>query len=362
MIAIEMKPFMTRPRKLLAIKLRSLGESVVFSASLQALKDAFPETQIHVAVSTPWAPLLIHHPAVSRIWPVDRHQDRFARARAIARAALKLRQENFDCTVNFHASPSSATLAFATGARVRSIHFHSGKDKDRYSTVQIPDKGIIKSVLEKDFDAIRALGVSVSSSKYLPFITLKPSEMDEGFRTLASLELERPILVLGLGATRPTKSWPASRFAELAKLWRDTGGSVLLVTGPGESAQAAAVFELIGNKQRVSHLHDPSIRLLSAVFSQASVYAGNDSGVKHVAAASGLPTVSVFGPEDPLEWHVYPRDRHPYFYIDSLECRRDNLPGYPAWCSLQQCSVEKHRCMTEIDSAAVFEACRKVMK
>jgi heptosyltransferase-2 len=357
-----MKPFLTRPKKLLAIKLRSLGETVVFSASLQALKDAFPETQIHVAVTTAWAPLLIHHPAISRIWPIDRYEDKFARARAIARAALKMRAENFDCVVNFHASPSSATLAFATGARVRSIHFHSGKDKNRYSTVDIPDKGVIKSVLEKDFDAIRALGATVSSSKYAPFITLKPSEMDEGFRLLSSLELERPVLALGLGATRPTKSWPAGHFATLAKLWRDTGGSVLLVTGPGESGKAADVFQAIGDKQRVSHLHDPSIRLLSAVFSQCAVFAGNDSGVKHVAAASGLPTVSLFGPEDPLEWHVYPRELHPYFYIDSLPCRKDNPPGYPAWCSLQECVTEKHRCMTDIAPTSILEACRKVMK
>ncbi|MBU6375989.1 MAG: glycosyltransferase family 9 protein [Bdellovibrionales bacterium] len=357
-----MRPFLTRPKKLLAIKLRPLGETVIFSAALDALKNSYPDTQIHVAVTTEWAPLLIHHPAISRIWPVDRHEDKFARARAIARAAFKLRNENFDAALNFHASPSSATLAFATGAKVRSIHFHSAQDKNRYSTVDIPDRGLIKSVLEKDLDVIRALGLSIPVGKYRPFVSLKPSEMDEGFRLISSLGLRRPVMIIGLGATRPTKCWPENYFAELATRWRDEVGSVLLITGPSESERAAAVFKLIENNDRISHLHDPSIRLLSAVFSQASVFVGNDSGVKHVAAASGLPTVTLFGPEDPVEWHVYPRDNHPYFYIENLNCRRDNLPHYPAWCSIQECIQEKHRCMKEILPQSVYNSCKKVMK
>ncbi|NDD90542.1 hypothetical protein EBZ37_00430 [bacterium] len=169
-------------------------------------------------------------------------------------------------------------------------------------------------------------------------------------------------MVLGLGATRPTKCWPARYFAEVATRWRDEFGSVLLVTGPGESERASAVFEAIENNDGITHLHDPSIRLLAAVFSQSSVFVGNDSGVKHLAAASGLPTVTLFGPEDPVEWHVYSRELHPYFYIENLPCRRDHLPHYPAWCSIQECTIEKHRCMRELLPGPVYEAARKVMK
>ena len=357
-----MRPFLTRPKKILLIKLRSLGETVLSTASLQALKDAFPDTRIHAAVSSDWASLLVHHPAIDRIWPVDRHEDKLARARSIARAALKLRLENFDCVLNLHASPSSSTLAFATGAKVRAIHFHPGRKNDRYSTLEIPDKGTIKSVLEKDFDVVRALGVPVASEKYRPFITLKPSEMDEGFRLLSSANVPRPVLTIGLGANRPTKCWPLEHFAEVARRWRTAGGGVLLITGPGEADRMSRVLERIGDEEGISHLHAPDLRVLSAVFSQSSVHLGNDSGVKHLAAASGLPTVTLFGPEDPSEWHVYPQDRHPLFYIPDLPCRRDAPPNSPPRCVLEECTVEKHRCMVEISPAEVYEACRRVMK
>ncbi|MEN9724003.1 MAG: hypothetical protein RJB38_1989 [Pseudomonadota bacterium] len=358
-----MKPFLTRPKKILVIKLRSLGETIVMTAALDALKEAFPETQIQVAVTSTWAPLLIHHPAVSRIWPVDRHIDKLARGRAIARAALRLRSENLNGAVNFHASPSSATLAFATGARVRAIHFHGARDKDRYSTLEIPDKGKLKTMLERDFDAIRALGALVPSNRFWPRIVLKPSEMDEGFRELAELGLTRPVLALGLGASRPAKAWPTAHFAEVARKWSQAGGTVLLITGPGESERAQNVMAQIPpGSVTIASVHAPEIRKLAAILSQCSVFVGNDSGIRHLAAASGLPTVSLFGPEDPQEWSFYPAQNHVDFFLPGLVCRADHQPGNPEWCSLHECVVQNHRCMRGISADQVFEAARKVMR
>src|SRR5262245_7453241 len=93
------------PRKLLAMKLRSLGDTVLMTAPLFELRNAYPEAEIHVAVSSHWAPLLENHPAVDRIWTYERHPDRASRAKSLTKLALKLRRERFDCVVNFHASP-----------------------------------------------------------------------------------------------------------------------------------------------------------------------------------------------------------------------------------------------------------------
>jgi len=355
--------FLSRPKKILAIKLRSMGDTMLLSASLDALKDAFPETQIHVAVATPWAPVFIHHPAVSRIWPVDRHQDKIARGKAIARAAIALRKEGYDAILNFHASPSSATLAFATGSRVRAIHFHSGNTKSRYSTLEIPDRGVLKTILEKDLDTIRAFGVPVESSRYQTSIHLKPTEKNDAFQLLEGMGLKRPILALGLGSTRPTKHWGAEKFAELASGWAaKTQGGVLLITGPGEEARAQEVLKRLGQSggsARAGNLHNAELRTLAACLSQCAAYAGNDCGPKHVAAAAGIPTATVFGPESPEQWHHYPRERHPYFYQPDLACRKDALPGMPAWCVLQSCEIEKHKCLQGIPAASVLESCLK---
>ncbi len=353
-----MKPFLSRPKKILAIKLRSMGDTTLLGASLDALKQAYPEAQIHVAVTTQWAPLFIHHPAVSRIWPVDRHQDKIARGKAIARAAIALRREGFDAVLNFHASPSSATLAFATGAQVRAVNFHSESTKDRYSTLKIPGRGELKTILEKDLDTVRALGIQIREGEFRPSVHLKPTEMNSGFQLLEGMGLKRPILALGLGSVRPTKHWGAKPFAETAAGWTArTGGGVLLLTGPGEEARAQEVLQLLAGKSAAAHLHNAELRMLAACLSQSALYCGNDAGPKHLAAAVGIPTVTVFGPEAPDQWHCYPRDRHPYFYVEKLACRKDALAGMPDWCVLQECTTEGHRCMKSIASNPVLDAC-----
>ena len=92
---------------------------------------------------------------------------------------LKLRQERFDCVVNFHASPSTAMISFASGAKTRSIHFHGHNDKNRYSTVAIPGKGTLKPIIERDMDAVRALGLVVPEGRS-PNRILGPSEDRRG--------------------------------------------------------------------------------------------------------------------------------------------------------------------------------------
>jgi ADP-heptose:LPS heptosyltransferase len=335
-------------KKILAIKLRSLGDSVLMTASLDALLRSFPAAEIHSLVPEAWAPLLEKNPVRAWSWPHG----------AIRRLglALRLRRERFDAVVCFHASPSSARLARFIGSEVRSIHFHGHSDRNRFSTVEVPGKGVLKSIIERDLDAVRALGTLVPSGAS-PRIVLEDLEREQARQWFRERGLAEPLLVLALGASRPTKSWPVERFAQVARSWK---GGVLAVTSPSERELLDRFLELVGRNPRIQGTCDLSIRKLAGVISRAAVLAGNDSGPRHVAVAVGIPTVTLFGPEHPFEWHPYPTDRHPRFFVEDLACRRDAAPGMPAWCRLQSCTVEKHRCMSEIDASVVLRECERV--
>jgi ADP-heptose:LPS heptosyltransferase len=367
---------MPSPKKILALKFRSLGDTVLMTAPLLELHRAWPQAQIQVAVLTPWAPLLQGLPGIEKIWTFERHPHAASRAKAVARLAYGLRQENFDCAVNFHASPSSATVAFASGASLRSIHFHGHRDKNRHSTVEVPGKGVLKPVIERDLDTVRALGIQVPTGQ-LPQVFLSDAEKDQAKAWLKARDLSgTPLLGLGLGASRPTKLWDMERFAEVAVRWvRERGGQVLAVAGPTEGALAQAFSQAA--IQRIQELETSSdaraklraaittettlgIRALASVLTQCQAFCGNDSGPRHLAVAVGTPTVTIFGPEDPFEWHPYPQDRHPRLFVEGLACRKDADPGMPAWCGLNRCEIEKHRCMTGITPGAVFEELTKV--
>jgi len=345
------------------------------TAPLLELRKAYPGAEIHVVVTEAWAPLLENHPGADKIISYVRHSGAASRTKAIARLAMDLRKQSYDCVVNFHASPSSSALAYAMGAKVRSIHFHGHKDKNRYSSVQIEGKGVLKPVIERDMDTIRALGVQAPTG-LLPKIFLDDKEVMRAKQRIDKMGLYGPILALGIGASRETKVWPLDRFAEAAIRWCDQyRGSVVVFHSRGEEAHSRAFFDAIDRKL-VEWYKDPlsrkavRARILAEVqvplrrpgtsLKNMTLYLGNDSGPKHLAVAVGLPTVTLFGPEDPFEWHPYPTDKHPYHYIEGLRCRNDQLPGFRPWCGLHTCVKEEHRCMREISVDEVFRTIERM--
>jgi len=357
---------MLNPRRILVTKFRAMGDTIMMTAALEELHRHFPQAQIHAAVTDPWIWLLEGFPGVTKLWPIHWHADRAARTKAATRLAFQLRGERYDIVCSFHSSPAAAMVALSTGAKVRAVHFHSFKAKNMHTTVDIPGKGIVKPVIERDLDTVRALGLDVPVG-VMPKIFLKPSETDLALEEFKSWQLKRPILGVALGASRSTKIWPIHRAAEVAKRWvTDTGGSVLVISGPGEEELNAEFFRSIPldpNFQRSIQLMKPCpVRILAARISALDVLVGNDSGPRHLATALDVPTVTIFGPEHPLEWHPYPQDKHPRLFIEPLHCRNNQEPGSPPWCGISECVIEAHQCMTRISIDEVYEQCLRVLK
>lgn len=362
-------------RKILVIKLRAMGDTVIMTAALNELRRIYRKAEIHVMVTSPWAPLLEHHPGVDRVWHYHRRKDMTARAKTLARLAIELRREHYDLVLNFHASPSSSTLAFATGAKTRAVHFHGHTDKNRYSTVEIPGKGEIKPAVERDMDVVRALGAQIPEGR-VPQVYLTDAEIDKGAEYLEHHQLNGPVLGIGLGASRPTKVWPVDRYAALATAWsQQTGGSAVALAGPDENQLIVDFLKAVDDqvatssddseakkavRGRISFFDNLPVRHLAGVLANCAVFAGNDSGPKHLSIALGTPTVTLMGPEHPFEWHPYPTDLHPYLFVENLECRRDAAPGMPPWCGLYTCVEEQHKCMRLISVDQVLSECKRI--
>jgi|GEM_PF-380324 len=362
------------PKKILAIKLRALGDTVLMTASLNELRRIWPQAEIHVVVNAKWAPLLEGHPSIDRLWPCEWRNEKTARTRAVARLALKLRRENYDICLNFHASPSSAALAFGTGARVRSIHRHGSPSGSNFSTVAIPGAHFHKSVLDRDLDTVRALGPHVPPGA-LPTLTLAPSERAAGARILneSTGGSTGPWLGLGLGASRETKCWPLERYACLAVDWclknGPASGTLAFLSSSETAIQTEFLKQVesditsrtqLSNEQRASlrqqitALTHLSVRSLATALASCRVFVANDAGPRHIAAALGTKTLTFFGPEDPFDWHPYPLDRHPRFYTAGLECRPASPGGLPPWCGLEKCVDKNLKCLRDFGVDAVL--------
>jgi heptosyltransferase-2 len=226
-------------------------------------------------------------------------------------------------------------------------------------------------------DALRALNIHVPAGR-TPSLFLRAADIEKAKSFLLKSNLTPPFLGLNMGSSRPTKTWPIERFADLAVEWcKRVPGSTLALGGPQESDRVQDFLRAVNDilhetlkdpaekasiRSRIYGTSELSLSELPTILSQLSVLVGNDSGPKHIAVAVNIPTVTFFGPEHPFEWHPYPIDRHPYFFIEGLPCRKDADPGMPPWCGLYECRVEEQKCMKMIGTQSVLEACLKVAK
>jgi len=119
----------------------------------------------------------------------------------------------------------------------------------------------------------------------------------------------RKVLMLGPTANWGGKIWPGDRFAELAlRLTREDGGilpgaRIVVVGGPGEEALAAPCLDALRAKLPADRIVDlvgkSELLTIAGAMQRSALYIGNDSGLMHLAAASGTVTLGLFGPSRP---------------------------------------------------------------
>ncbi len=177
----------------------------------------------------------------------------------------------------------------------------------------LPEPGRDVHVTDHCLSTLAPLGLHLSQlaeSERHPAIRLREEEL-----ALARTWLNRqPALAGGprlriavhAGSGGTWKCWPAACYAELCRqLWKEFGAAILLVEGPADAQQVGAVWHDLqmrdqdGPVVRVAGL--PLVQL-AGVLACCDAYIGNDSGITHLAAALGIPTVAIFGPTDPRVW------------------------------------------------------------
>ena len=127
-------------------------------------------------------------------------------------------------------------------------------------------------------------------------IDILPHDFEEASRAILGLTEAKKFVAIFSGSGSPAKNWPIEKFIALAdRLNAET--RALFILGPAEAAYKDvlhAAGQLIIKNQ--------TLGTVAAIVSMATAFVGNDSGVSHLAAATGTPGVALFGPTDPARW------------------------------------------------------------
>jgi heptosyltransferase II len=313
-----------------------LGDTVMALPALAGLRASLPRARI-VLVGR-WASLLQGQAVADAVLPYPR--DREARSRL----AAALRDSRPDTAIVLPNSFESALAARRWGARAR-----LGYDADLRGwllTHTLPVPSPRRHQVDEYRQLLEAGGVVTGSDS--PTFSLPPhrvaeEEIDALFKSIG-LAPGDSMVGLHLGASfGSSKLWSPRAYAELSSRLSRAGALPVLLGAGREEATAAAVIASIG-EGLASLVGRDRLDLLPRLLARLSCLVSADTGVAHLAAAVGTPTVTLFGPTDPRL--TSPRGRRAH----AIEGRAPCAP-----CFLERCPID-HPCMRSIEPTAVAAA------
>lgn len=325
----------TIPQKILLVKNRGLGDSIMGLAAVSYLRQLFPQSHICYGVPSWVAPLYRYTqtPADS-ILPLSLTK------------FFHLAQFRPDVIFELHLSGRTYKF-FRLFSRWRQIpyYYHNHHIK---SGGPIFDQGVIKPLIQRDLDGIWSwLGQGEKPPHFLDF----PPQLG-----LSEIRHPKKQIILGVVATRPAKMWPLEYFVQLAELIRqwDNQWEIIIPLSTGKLDQEIKQI-LAPRLPATCRLLEVSLEQLPRYLAHAAWYVGNDTGLKHLALALGARTYTLFGPEPPYEWHPYHPQHHPYRFIEQMPCR--TLTGH--FCGRYQCA--ELFCLKQITPQMVFEDLKSLL-
>ena len=297
-------------QRILVIKLRNHGDVLLASPVPSLLKQAAPHVEIDALVYQDTAEMLSGHPALSRLFCIDRKWKKLPlRQHLAAEIALykEMRARGYDLLINLTEHRRGAWLARLLKVRWAVAPRTAAKDrftrKSYTHLVAYPATGI-RHVVETEIDALRRIGIYPQPQDCR--LTLTPGAEAE---SVVAAHLER----LNLANRRfvhvhPCSRWgfkclPITTMARIIDAMQEAGWPVLITAAP-DPDELRMVDAIRGALQQPAAClaGELSLKQLAALTSRATLFLGVDSAPMHIAAAVGTPVVALFGPSADYSW------------------------------------------------------------
>ncbi|HEU5346598.1 MAG TPA: glycosyltransferase family 9 protein [Ktedonobacterales bacterium] len=350
-------------RRLAIVRALALGDLLVATPALRALRAGYPQAEITL-IGLPWAAGLAAR--------LDRWIDRFvvfpgwpgiaeapydpARTR---RFLVEQRAYGYDLVIQMHGN-GGASNPFALALGGRHTAGYTPDYAPGYSLGYALDgarAGLSRAApypddqpeVMRDLALAELVGCPPQGTR-LEF-PIMGADVAEADRLLAPLAGERgPLIGLHAGARAASRRWSPRSFAKVAdELTRRHGARIILTGGPDERAIVAQV-ERAMRAPALNLAGQTSLGGLAALLARLDLLITSDSGPGHLAEAVGAPTVRIFGPADVRRWGPLPSERHVVVRVD-VACSP---------CGYQDCPID-HRCLRRVTPALALEAAERLL-
>lgn len=342
-------------RSILIIRPSSIGDIVMASPMIKALREAYPRAYIAWVAEPTGRDLLRDHPGLNEVicLPKVRWKQLLKRGRFIAFAkevrvfSHKMRMRRFDIALDAQGLLRSRMIAWLSGARER-VGFDS-REPGRFLMTRIVSRGEdIKRIGSEYYHLMQTLGVSTSG--FTMQVTVRPEDQEAAQNAVRTAGIGVKYAVICPFTTRPQKHWFEERWAALSgALQNRLGLGVMILGGPGDIA-AARRMQALAPETIQDLTGTTTLGQSAAIIKNASLVVGVDTGLTHMGVAFDRPTIALFGPTCP--------------YLDAVTENAvvlyEKMPCSP--CRRSPTCNDDFTCMKRISVEQAFHAAQDLLK
>ncbi len=281
-------------QNILIIRGGALGDFILTFPALHALRKSFPDAHIELMASPSFLPLSRKY--IDKGEGIDKNGiwNFFARNGELPED-LKKYFRRFDLVILLRPDKEGAFRENLKIAGVKkNVYHNTASINNKHFSIQI-------------IDSLLPLGVT--DNEYIPEIDFTEEEIEFAEEFLTPLHPHFikggsnscDVAAIHPGSGSEKKNWTAEGFAEAAKILSERGFKVVLISGPADKKTNEKFLNLLDFSPVIAE--NLPIMKLAAIIKRCSFYIGNDSGVTHLAALTGIKTIAIYSHTDPAVWH-----------------------------------------------------------
>ena len=327
-----------------------VGDLVMTTPALVAIRMNFPDAEITVLIRPPLQEILEGSPIVDSFILYDKKI--YGGATGIARLGRELRKRKFDRAILLQNAFEAALVAFLAKIPRRMGYKTDGRGLLLTDGVKVSKDTKEKHQVHYYLDLLKALGLKTDDFMPKLYLNKKDSEYSAALLKENGVDPKGMIIGINPGAQYGiAKRWHPERFGFVAdRLVRDYGANVIIFGGPGDVSTAGAVHASM--KEKALNLAGKTgLRGLMALTRRCRLFITNDTGPMHISAALGVPTLAVFGSTDHIATGPFG---------ESHRIIREPINCSP--CLKRTCPLKHYKCMEQVTRQQVLKAAIEMLE
>ncbi len=303
-------------RKILVVRLRSIGDTVLSTPSLIALRRFLPDAQIDILLEDWVAPVLDGFEQVDNVLTVSKD------FKSRVKLARNIRKTKYDVAFNLHGGTTASFFVRASGAkhRVGYQNYQYGflYNRKLSSAADFWNQETTHSA-EQQLALLGFVGVPVKDRPKTLLNILESAEHSiEAKIKSQNSDLESKIALIHPVAAFDTKQWATANFAKIAEFLHEKGFQAVAIATRNES-------DVLQDLKRFSSapvltFDDLTLPEITALAARSEIFIGNDSGIAHIAAAVQTPSVVIFGSSNREHWRPWTDVPHEIVF-EEFDCQ-----------------------------------------